>query len=577
MDVSNWRQRLRIGGSLALLLASLRYVFAGIALWIALQYSDDPACLLMNACLLLLPWLLFSAATGRWDSSVGLAAFVAVFIYALGEFKYAYLGDRLATADFAILARPANWIVVGQYPSVQVGLWIAAAAATLVGLDVWLSSRNGPTMQRAGRILALLAAVALVGFCHAHRSDHTWEVFRDDADCGDIHICGVFSRLVFSTGVFEFEPPAYADPEYFVATAETPAGHLPPPLHRTAQLPDIVVWLNESTFDPRHYDLPGATLPRLRMFEDSSRTVASGLLRVHTFGGKTWLSEFSMLTGLVPEDFGMGRNLVFETVPPRVNSSLVQLLKAQGYHTMALMPTPKRFYGAADTYAALGVDQVMTLRDFPEYDGLKGDEWDIADSPRLAEAALSLVQRFHATAPPRTPLFLYMLSVKEHAPYSRMQRADYGLDRAPVTPSLSRKLTDYVGRLRRLDFAVTALESTLARSANPTVFCWFGDHQPYFEEAAPKYTFDAPTPDMVTQYQITANFRVRHEPVGQMADIAFLPSLVVDLAGVRRDSLFSAMSTMRRLCDGRLGDCPDGRLVDSYHGYVYGPTVGLLR
>jgi hypothetical protein len=577
VDLSFLRREWRFGGSPMMLLATLRYILAGVALWIALQYTDDPACLLMNACLLLLPWLLLAAATGRWDSSLGLAAFVAVLLYALGEYKYAYLGDRLATADFAILLRPANWIVVGQYPAVQAGLWIALGAALVLGLDAFLASRNGPQMQRTGRVVALIASLSLLAFCHAHRRDHRWEVFRDDADCGDMHICGVFSRLVFSTGVFEFEPPAYADPDYFVAQSSTPEGHLRPPMLRTTTRPDIVVWLNESTFDPRGWQLPGAQLPKLQMFEDSNRTVARGLLRVHTFGGKTWLSEFSMLTGLVPEDFGLGRNLVFETVPPRVNSSLVQLLKAQGYHTMALMPTPKRFYGAADTYTALGVDQVLTLRDFPEYDGLKGDEWDIAESPRLAEAALSLVQRFHANSPAHTPLFLYMLSIKEHAPYSKMQRARYNLDRAPVTETLSRKLTDYVERLRRLDFAVTALESTLARSANPTVFCWFGDHQPYFEEAQPRYAIEAPTPDLVTQYQITANFHVRHEPVGRMTDIAFLPSLLVDLAGVRRDNLFAAMSTMRRLCDGRLGDCPDARLVDSYHGHIYGPSVGLLR
>ena len=400
-------------------------------------------------------------------------------------------------------------------------------------------------------------------------------MFRDDADCGDLHVCGVFSRLVFSTGALEFEAPPPADPQYFVARMRHDASL--PAARPQRRLPDIVVWLNESTFDPRQYRLPQASLPRLRHVRAQRRSVAGGPLRVHTFGGKTWLSEFSMLTGLVPDDFGMGRNLVFETVPPRITSNLVRLLKAQGYHTMALMPTPKRFYGAGESYAALGVDQVLTLRDFREYDHLPGDEWQLADSVRMGEAALSLVQRFHAAAPPDKPLFLYLLSVKEHAPYAAQGRVAYGLDQAGLTPTLARRLSDYVARLKRLDYAVTALEGTLARQPRPTLFCWFGDHQPYFGEQAPAYRSSTPFPETLTQFQVTANFPVRRETPGTLTDIAFLPSLLVDLSGVRRDRLFAAMSNMRRLCAGRLEDCPDAELVRSYKGYLYGPQVSLLR
>ncbi|HVT36534.1 MAG TPA: sulfatase-like hydrolase/transferase, partial [Nevskiaceae bacterium] len=372
----------------------------------------------------------------------------------------------------------------------------------------------------------------------------------------------------------EFAPEAHeGDPAVFQARAAALPALPPSPVQKA----DIVVWLNESTFDPRNYHLPGARLPHLRMMDAAPTTRARDHLRVHTYGGKTWLSEFSLLTGLVPDDFGARRNLVFNSVTPNTTSNLVRALKADGYKTVVLMPTFKRFYGAGRTYLGTGFDQVLTLRDFPEYDNVPGDEWDIADSDRLAQAAQTIVERHRAGPDGAQPLLLYLLSIKEHAPYSKKTPIDYALQRVPIKESLQHKLSDYLGKLVKLDNALLALQQALFRNGErPVVFAWFGDHQAYFEEDAPPYTYDLPKPDYLTQFQLRTNFNAPATATGDYFDIAFLPSLLIDYAGARPDDYFAGLSAMRRLCGGLMDECADKALVQSYKAWVFSPGLGLF-
>ena len=104
----------------------------------------------------------------------------------------------------------------------------------------------------------------------------------------------------------------------------------------------------------------------------------------------------------------------------------------------------------------------------------------------------------------------------------------------------------------------------------------FGDHQAYFEEPPPPYKYTLPDPSFITQYRLRTNFPTAELPQTPTMDIAFLPSLVADLAGVTEDRHFTALSAMRRLCQGKLDDCEDHQLVESYKGYIYSDKLGLL-
>ena len=566
---TRWRRGLRLS------LQPLRYSAAAFAIFVSLQYTDDALCAVINAGLFLLPLSLLLALCGRRVWSLSGASAFAIFLYGMGELKNNYFGNRLAIADWEFIAEPVNWSVVWLYPRMYTALSAFLFGLLLLALDAALAARRHPSLPAQTRLLSGLLFLGLVVFMYGNRHHHTWEVWRDDADCGDRHTCGIAGRLMYSFSMFEYEPPAHAgDPSVFLARKSALAG--PPPF--ASEPTDVVVWLNESTFDPRNYKLPGAKLPKLPMFDRTPRTRAMGAMRTHTFGGKTWLSEFSMLTGLVPDDFGALRNLVFTTVGPNTHSNMFRLFKANDYKTVVLMPTFKRFYGAGRTYVGMGVDEVLTLRDFREYDTLPGDAWDIADTDRMAEAAINLIKRHRGGPEAAKPLFLYLLSVKEHAPYSRKTKVLYNLDHSGLTKSMAGRMTDYIGRLRTLDAAVKSMDDYLGtQGSRHSLFAYFGDHQAYFDEPSPPYRDTLPDPDHVTQFQIRANFAAPPTPREPLLDIAFVPSLVVDFAGVRKDDYFSALTAMRQLCGGLLDECADEALLQSYKAYVFSPELNLFE
>ncbi|NHW59029.1 LTA synthase family protein, partial [Escherichia coli] len=94
--------------------------------------------------------------------------------------------------------------------------------------------------------------------------------------------------------------------------------------------PDIIVLLQESTVNPHIYQFnTDVALPDLFMFQKDEGVSAQSPLRVQTFGGGTWLSEFSVLTGLNTDDFGARKNSVFYFVVDNLNESLFRQLKAE--------------------------------------------------------------------------------------------------------------------------------------------------------------------------------------------------------------------------------------------------------
>ncbi|WP_449422143.1 sulfatase-like hydrolase/transferase [Rhodanobacter lindaniclasticus] len=63
------------------------------------------------------------------------------------------------------------------------------------------------------------------------------------------------------------------------------------------------------------------------------------MLRTHSFGGGTWVSEFASLTGMPQDIFGPGGMYAPYLLAPHVRDTLPQLLRRLGYRTIAIYPT----------------------------------------------------------------------------------------------------------------------------------------------------------------------------------------------------------------------------------------------
>jgi hypothetical protein len=55
-----------------------------------------------------------------------------------------------------------------------------------------------------------------------------------------------------------------------------------------------------------------------------------------------------------------------------------------------------------------------------------------------------------------------------------------------------------------------------------------------------------------------------------MLDIAYLPTMVLQAAGLPSDPFFSAATGLRTRCHGLYVDCADTQAVASYHAWIFG-------
>jgi hypothetical protein len=78
-----------------------------------------------------------------------------------------------------------------------------------------------------------------------------------------------------------------------------------------------------------------------------------------------------------------------------------------------------------------------------------------------------------------------------------------------------------------------------------------------------------PNPHWVTYYMVKSNFPVRRRYDYPVLDIAFLGSVVLDVAGIPKDAYYQANALLRERCKGRYLDCKDTGLVASYHDAIF--------
>ncbi|MBA2080006.1 sulfatase-like hydrolase/transferase [Rhodanobacter sp. PCA2] len=491
----------------------------------------------------------------------------------ISDLKEAYLETALMPADFVYYARSSLLATLRHYPHLYL---LGAGVLLLVPLLLvlaWKLDRpllarrpgRGRTAWRIGG--ALLCAVAFracllpAGPFAALHDRNVWDKLSDDAQ-----LTNFFVNLN-DDGV---TMPAMSDDatalRQWGATAQAPSATRPPPY------PDIVQVLEESTFDPAIFaacdGVPGC---RFAMFQPDARTRGTGMLRTHTFGGGTWVSEFAVHTGLPQDIFGPGGMYAPFVLAPHVHDTLPNLLRRLGYLTIAIYPTNGAFLNGRDAYRAYGFDHLYGAGEL----GL--DEWEETDAQMFAAAR----RAYDKLKKPGQPVFVMILTINQHGPHD-----DNPMEKLPapwrgMVQGLSGKgesaldFDTYLWRLHDSDVAMQGLERDFLDRDQPTVLVHFGDHQPSFEglirplerRLPPELR---PQRDFLTYYMIKSNFAGPPLPTYPSLDIAFLPTMVLQAAGLPPDPYFSAATALRERCQGRFDDCPDKPLLASYYAWVFG-------
>lgn len=491
--------------------------------------------------------------TARWLFSAIVTSTLFIIVKFLNQLKVHYYKEQLFYSDINIMTDTSNMGTLSHY-------WLAGVA--LIGLLILLVI-NGilswrlvrPAKSFSWRLLGILLGIG--GYFGASlAASHYYNEWTETLPKGR----GTVTNLVMSAKNSVYQSPQIkGSSDYFLQQAAS----VTLPNSDITEKPDILLLLQESTVNPNIYKLPeGTELPDLFMFQQDNQLTAHSAMRVQTFGGGTWLSEFAALTGLNSDDFGSQKSGVFYFIVDHLNNSLFKEMKANGYYTVVLTPFNRGAYHSGHAYQMLGVDRIIQPQELGHPGKLQDNLWTISTDDMLKYAKEILAKETDK------PVFIFSLTMYEHGPYKESHSDDYGLKGKVKHADSAGEFSHYMEKIVASDKAMRDFVDFMAKRERPLMFLYFGDHQPGI--SLNQYQSEFVNPAFITQFTLRDNLKSGNSiKTGSLTDITFLGGMLLERANLKVSPFYEANIKMRHLCNGKLDDCEDKRLLESYRHYIY--------
>ena len=186
----------------------------------------------------------------------------------------------------------------------------------------------------------------------------------------------------------------------------------------TGPKPDLFVVLSESQTDLSRLNRYGIEEQFSGGFksDDGKRRA----LQVETFGGGTWITNFSLMTGMSSLDFGWRAPYLTTAMEGKIHRSLATELARCGYRTAVLMPMEHGFVNEGPFLESIGFDEVL------DYKRIGASKYAHRDRFYF-EAARDFISEHRNTD--GRPLFLQVQTMFAHSPYSE-KLAETGSDKS---------------------------------------------------------------------------------------------------------------------------------------------------
>lgn len=397
-----------------------------------------------------------------------LATIVALLIAGASAVKHHHSGMKLAAGDLALTFAGTLPFMVRQYRRTAL-VTIVTATALLVAAAIAIAEVRDLPASLPVRLLAplLTAGLTLV----LYRAAGGAPAFRPDVTAS----ARFFSFFAASlTDVASWWPVKGLR---MLDLGDAPLPLAAPLAARSALLPDIIVIQHESVFDPRLYGLP--VEPAIADFLAPPRA-HSGRLHVDIYGGGSWQTEFSLLTGLSSASFGPDSYFLFKKGVGRFRHSLPSQLSALGYRAMLSTSCRKNFLNYDAFYAGLGVQERWFSDTFPAPFDLAAFELTNSDASFFdaTEAA------FHGSVErDPAPRFLMALTNFNHGPHE-VRALPEGRHEDARSYALSTLAAptygEYYARLTETAESYARFRASLAARypGRPMLIVRYGDHQP---------------------------------------------------------------------------------------------------
>jgi hypothetical protein len=485
--------------------------------------------------------LLFAVAD--LERAILLSSILAAAIFGASTVKYMHSGLKLTVTDLPLILAGTVPFLIAQYPLAAMAALAGGIALTLTATATLLYVRGPPI---SSELQVLLLGIACINLATAYRASGGPVSFQPIAALRRCFLSTFIASLLDPLSWRRFGGLALSD----IANDRLPLMAAVPA--RTLDYPDIIVIQHESIFDPRVYGLP--VEPIVEAFLSPGKGL-HGSLNVDIFGGGSWQSEFSLLTGLSSASFGSSAYFLFKRGVGRFHNSLPHSLAALGYGTTLISSCRRNFLNYDQFYRSIGISERIFSDDFPLPFDVTRFEATNSDALFLEAVIGAHAKRIAGDAAPR---FLYALTNFNHGPHNRrlIPAGHFERERGFAAASLPDPCyAEYYARLVETAVTWNRLKSELVNRfpARPMLIVHYGDHQPVMTrriEAKLKLPPDARR-QFRTFYAIEAlNYRPDRLVSGRGAnlDIAFLGTVALQQAGLPLDEIFATRASLLEQC-----------------------------
>jgi hypothetical protein len=487
------------------------------------------AALFLNAALLLI-------FVGDVERAILLSGLLALAIAGTSIVKLDHSALKLTVSDLPLAFAGTVPFLVVQYPRMMLGVLLGSVSVVAASIAILLTTA-GPPVDLQVRIFVL--GLALIGFAITAAARSASRASLTERRC---FYSTFMASLIDPVSWRQFGGLAISD----LADEPLPLKRAMPA--RATVFPDIIVIQHESIFDPRIFGLP--VEPSVEAFLSPPEGRHGGL-NVDIFGGGSWQSEFSLLTGLSSASFGSSAYYLFKKGAGRFRTSLPYSLGSLGYKTTLLSSCRRNFLHYDEFYRSIGIGERIFTDDLPPPFDIRRFEATNSDATFL-KAVIDVHTKGIAVDP--APRFLYVLTSSNHGPHDRrlVPPGQFERERAFAMASLpDAGYGEYYARLAETASTWQKLRSELAKRGRPTLIVHYGDHQPVLTQRIDREFAGDARRAFRTFYAIEG-LNIAQELIGPGRaadlDIAFLGTLALQAAGLPLDPVFSTRASLLDEC-----------------------------
>lgn len=424
------------------------------------------------------------------------------------------------------------------------GLAITLAFATLLGALFRAERARGSRLASVAALVALGVVAGLAAQARPQRAhlQYFWE---------DQHLASFYASFAETADTMARGGLVVAAPEGVPAPFERATACAP-----AARPPHVILIHEESIVQPDlipDLDFDHALLPFFR--SDDGR---EHRLRVETYGGASWLTEFSVFSGVSTRAFGSMRNFVTVFAAGKLGDALPRVLANCGYKTIMFTPWDSLFMAAGRFYQSIGFSEIDDRR-------VQGNKLDNERDRFFFGNMLARIEKGLAQSP--QPLFLFVETMSAHWPYDYAYMPDVDVPGGGEgTPP---QMSEYLRRLAMVKMDDDWLRAELARRfpGERFLIVRYGDHHPsatlpYYglpeNLPAEEVNFAPDSTAFTTFFAINGvGYAPPPPPDFDTLEIPWLGVVLLDAAGLPAPPDWRERQRLMRACAGLFWTCAD--------------------